>query len=172
MEHLNPLEMKSQVMTDTTIDPEITTFGKSYIVFLLLILNIPIEQIGFLLVTVFVDSFFGVIREIKLKSPLRWEIFIWGIIKKLSILIIPFLIAFFGLAFKVNLIYVVQGFIYIIAANDVISIITNISSIRAGKRFKNIDFIEKGIHFITGVLSNLISAKLGIKVDDKNQEKQ
>lgn len=156
--------MGSRVMfKDNTINPELTSVAKGYVIITLLALNISVEQIGFLLVLVFIDSFFGVIREIKLKAPLSWERFIWGIISKFAILLIPFLIAYFGLAFKVNLVYIVQAFIYIIAANDVISIITNIASIRSGERYKNVDFIEKGIHFLTGFFVNLVNAKLGKK---------
>jgi toxin secretion/phage lysis holin len=146
-----------------TVNPDITSAAKGYVILALLALNISVEQIGFLLVLVFVDSFFGVIREIKLKAPLSWERFIWGITSKFAILLIPFLIAWFGLAFKVNLVYIVQAFIYIIAANDVISIITNIASIRSGQRFKNVDFIEKGIHVLTNFFVNLVNAKLGKK---------
>lgn len=154
--------MESRTMfKEDTVNPEITVAAKAYILFILVALNISVQQIGFLLVLVFIDSFFGVIREIKLKSPLSFEKFIWGIISKFAILLIPFIVAWFGLAFKVNLIYIVQAFIYIIAANDLISIITNIASIRSGERYKNVDFIEKGIHFLTNVFVNLVNTKLG-----------
>jgi hypothetical protein len=147
----------------TTVNPEFTGFAKSYIVLIFMVLNIEIQQIGFLLSLIFVDSFFGVIREIKLKSPLSWDRFVWGMISKFAIMLIPFIIAWFGLVFNVDLIYIVQAFIYIIAANDLISIITNISSIRSGKRFKNVDFIEKAIHYLTSIFVNIVNAKLGKK---------
>ena len=153
--------MESRTMiTNDKISPELTSVAKGYIVVVLLALNISIQQIGFLLVLVFVDSFFGVIREIKLKSQLSWNIFIWGIISKFAILLIPFLIAWFGLAFEVNLVYIVQAFIYIIASNDVISIITNISSIRSGKRYKNVDFIEKAINYLTSIFISMVNSKI------------
>lgn len=140
-----------------TVDGDLTGFSKAFIVMILMILQINPEQVGFLLGLVFVDSFFGVIREVKLKSPLSWERFIWGITSKLAILLIPFVIATFGLVFKVNLVYLVQMFIYIIAANDVLSVITNIASIRSGQRYKNVDFIEKGIHYLTSFFTNMIN---------------
>lgn len=140
-----------------TVDGELTGFSKAFIVMILMILQINPEQVGFLLGLVFVDSFFGVIREVKLKSPLSWERFIWGITSKLAILLIPFVIATFGLVFKLNLVYLVQLFIYIIAANDVISVITNITSIRSGHRYKNVDFIEKGIHYLTDFFINMVN---------------
>jgi hypothetical protein len=149
--------MDKEMLSTNTLDGDLTAIGKTGIVFILVTLNIPIEQVGFLLGLVFVDSFFGVIREIKLKSPLSWERFIWGITSKLAIMLIPFVIATFGLVFKVQLAYLVQLFIYIIAANDVISVITNISSIRSGVRYKNVDFIEKGIHYLTNIFTNMVT---------------
>lgn len=144
------------INTDT-LDSELTALGKGGIVFIFMTLKIPIEQVGFLLGLVFVDSFFGVIREVKLKSPLSWSRFIWGISSKIAIMLIPFVVATFGLVFKVNLVYLVQLFIYIIASNDVISVITNIASIRSGTRYKNVDFIEKGIHYLTSVFTNMVN---------------
>jgi hypothetical protein len=149
--------MDKEMLSTNTVDGDLTAIGKTGIVFILVTLNIPIEQVGFLLGLVFVDSFFGVIREVKLKSPLSWEKFIWGITSKLAIMLIPFVVATFGLVFKVQLVYLVQLFIYIIAANDVISVITNISSIRSGVRYKNVDFIEKGIHYLTNIFTNMVT---------------
>jgi hypothetical protein len=149
--------MQKEMINTDTLDSELTALGKGGIVFIFMTLNIPIEQVGFLLGLVFVDSFFGVIREVKLKSPLSWSRFIWGISSKLAIMLIPFVVATFGLVFKVNLVYLVQLFIYIIAANDVISVITNIASIRSGLRYKNVDFIEKGIHYLTSVFTNMVN---------------
>jgi hypothetical protein len=149
--------MDKEMLSTNTLDGDLTAIAKTGIVFILVTLNIPIEQVGFLLGLVFVDSFFGVIREVKLKAKLSWERFIWGITSKLAIMLIPFVIATFGLVFKVQLAYLVQLFIYIIAANDVISVITNISSIRSGKRFKNVDFIEKAIHYLTETFTNMVT---------------
>ena len=149
--------MDKEMLNSNTLDSDLTAIGKTGIIFIFVTLNIPIEQVGFLLGLVFVDSFFGVIREVKLKSPLSWEKFIWGITSKLAIMLIPFVIATFGLVFKVQLVYLVQLFIYIIAANDVISVITNISSIRSGVRYKNVDFIEKAIHYLTNIFTNMVN---------------
>ena len=144
------------INTDS-LDSDLTGMSKAFIVGVFVTLNINIAQVGFLLGLVFVDSFFGVVREVKLKSPLSWSRFIWGISSKLAILLIPFVVATFGLVFKVNLVYIVQLFIYIIASNDVISVITNIASIRSGVRYKHVDFIEKGIHYLTEFFMNMVN---------------
>jgi hypothetical protein len=150
-------------LSETAINPLISTTAKIYVFISLVMLNIQMSQIGFLLCLIFADSFFGVIREVKLKSPLSWERFIWGMVSKFSILLIPFIVAWFGLAFDLNLVYVVQSFIYVIAANDLISVITNIASIRSGVRYKNVDFVEKGIHYLTSFFINLIKIKISKK---------
>jgi hypothetical protein len=149
--------MQKEMLTTDQFDGDLTATAKAGIIFIFMTLNIPIEQVGFLLGLVFVDSFFGVIREVKLKSPLSWERFIWGITSKMAIMLIPFVIATFGLVFKVQLVYLVHLFIYIIAANDVISVITNISSIRSGVKYKNVDFIEKGIHYLTATFTTMVN---------------
>jgi len=148
---------------ETVANQEITITAKSYVILALMMLNIQVGQLGFLLCLIFVDSFFGVIREVKLKAPLSWERFVWGMVSKFAILLIPFIVAWFGLVFQVDLLYVVQAFIYVIAANDLISVITNIASIRSGVRYKNVDFIEKGIHYLTSFFVNLIKLKTGKK---------
>ena len=148
---------------ETVASPEVTITAKSYVILALMMLNIQVGQIGFLLCLIFVDSFFGVIREVKLKAPLSWERFVWGMVSKFAILLIPFIVAWFGLVFNVDLLYVVQAFIYVIAANDLISVITNIASIRSGVRYKNVDFIEKGIHYLTSFFVNLVKIKIGKK---------
>lgn len=127
---------------------EITTFFKTYILYFLVILNIDPSQMGYLLGMIFLDTISGIIKSIRLKDPLSFSKFIWGMLSKLGILIIPFVIAAFAMLFKVDLFYLVQAFIYIIAVNDLISFITNIASIRSGKRYKNVDFVEKGIHYL------------------------
>lgn len=136
-----------------TLPEHITAFFKLYVLGILLLLNLEASQIGFLLASVFVDSFFGVIKAIRMGGSFEAKRFIWGICKKLSILFIPFALAAFGLLFKINLVYIVQAFIYLIAVNDMISIISNIASIYSGKSYQTVDFIEKGIHLIINWLT-------------------
>jgi len=140
--------MKTKEMSVESLPEDLTTFAKTSILSLLVLLNIEISQMGYLLILILVDSVTGMARAIKLKEGLSFQIFVWGIISKIGILIIPLLIASFALIFKIDLIYLVQAFIYIIATNDLISVITNIASMRSGKKYKNVDFIENGIHLL------------------------
>lgn len=107
--------------------------------------EIPAHHAGYLLAVIFIDSLFGMLKAVKLKVPLNFKTFIWGITAKLSLLLIPFLLASFGLAFGHDLAFLVSSFIYIIAANETVSILSKIITLRTGKDYKNEDYITKAI---------------------------
>jgi hypothetical protein len=144
-------------METETFDQSLTTVIKTSFIYLFLILNIELGQVGYLLILIFVDSLFGVARALKLNEGLSFQVFIWGIGAKIGILLIPFLVAGFGLVFKIELIWLVKAFIYIIAVNDLVSIFASIISIKTKVRHKSVDFIEKGIHALMTFFSRLAS---------------
>lgn len=147
--------MRSVVM-QVNVPEEITTFAKTTFLSFLVLLNLEANQLGYLLILIFIDTFFGLLKSARLKDEISFGRFIWGMLSKLGILLIPLLLASFALFFGINLFFLVQGFIYLIAANDLVSIITNIACIRSAKRYKNIDFIERGIHMLTDYFSTFV----------------
>lgn len=161
--------MKSHEMQIEILPSDLTSFAKTSILAFLVLLNLEVEQMGFLLAAVFVDSFFGVIKSVRFNEKFDNRKFIWGIFKKLSILFIPFMLAGFGLLFQIDLLYIVQAFIYIIAANDVISILANILSIYSGKKYETVDFIEKGIHMMIGTLTTVVETFMAKLTKSKDE---
>jgi len=152
--------MKTKEMPITDTDQDLSIFAKGLIFTLLLALNIEPEKLGYLLILIFIDSVTGVLRAIKLKEGLSFETFVWGISSKLFILAIPLLIAGMALVFQINLSFIVEGMIYIIAVNDFISIITNIGSMRSGKKYKNVDFLELAIGGLRNFFTNKIKGAI------------
>jgi phage-related holin len=108
-------------------------------------LNIPPEQVGYLLTIIFGDSFFGVIKAARLGFDITFKKYIWGVSSKLIVLLIPLLLAYFALTFEHNLTFLLDAFIYLLAANETLGIITKIGSIKSGKDIKDADFIQIGI---------------------------
>ena len=145
--------MQAAEMKIETLEQDLTAYIKTTILSILVLLNMEASQLGYLLIMVFLDSIFGLLRAVKLQEGASWKTFIWGIVLKISILIIPFLLAGFGLVFKMNLFWLVRGFIYLIAVNDLISILASIISMKTGKRYKSVDFIERGIHAMMNIFS-------------------
>jgi len=121
-------------------------------------LNITPEVAGYLLTVIFFDSFLGVLKSLKIGIKFSFNRLTLGMLSKFSLLLIPFLIAFFGLAFGHNLVYVVDAFIYIIAANETVAIISKIGTLRTGKEYKNEDFIAIAIDILRLSIMDKIEA--------------
>ena len=147
-----------KIMKTENLPEQLTAFFKIYILSMLVLLKLEASQIGWLLLAVFIDSFFGVLKSVRLGGNFSYNRFIWGITKKFSILFIPFLLASIGLFFEINMVYVVQAFIYLIVVNDSISILANIGSIYSQRDYQTVDFIEIGIKTLIEVLTKVGNA--------------
>lgn len=108
-------------------------------------------------------------RVIKLKEVFSTFKFFWGVSSKFAILIIPFLVAGFGLVFDFNLNYVVQLFIFGIAANDMVSILANIISIRRGVYIKSEDYITNILEGVRKIFTKILKSQIE-KVNNKLDE--
>ena len=121
-------------------------------------LSISPEVAGYLLTVIFIDSFMGVLKSLKMGIKFDFNRLVLGMISKFTLLLIPFLIAYFGLAFGHNLVYIVDAFIYIIAANETVAIISKIGTLRTGKEYKNEDFIAIAIDILRMFIIKKIDA--------------
>jgi hypothetical protein len=122
------------------------------------LLNIPPEQVGYLLIIIFGDSFFGVIKAARLGFEITFKKYIWGVSSKLIVLLIPLLLSYFALTFEHNLTFLLDAFIYLLAANETLGIITKIGSIKSGKDIKDTDFIQIGISKIQDYFTKFMEA--------------
>jgi hypothetical protein len=156
--------------TQELMDENLSLWLKTGLMTFLVALQIEIQQIGYLLVLVFFDSFFGSMRAIKLKEGFSIVKLWWGILSKLSLLFIPFLLAGFGLVFKINLIWTVEFFIIGIAINDLISIMASMVSMRRGRLVKSQDYIDKMITALMGFFTDFLKTKIDqFKGPEKNE---
>lgn len=148
----------------------VVTFAKTYIIGYLALLNIEANQVGYLLIMVFVDSLFGLLASWRVAEQLSIKRLMFGMTSKLALLIIPFLLAGFGLAFGINLVYLVKGFIYLLATNDLISVIGHCVTLKTGVRYKSIDLIERGISMLTHFLAEKALLFLTPKKDENKPD--
>jgi hypothetical protein len=122
------------------------------------LLNIPPEQVGYLLIIIFGDSFLGMIKAARLGFEITFKKYIWGVSSKLIVLLIPLFLAYFALTFEHNLTFLLDAFIYLLAANETLGIITKIGSIKSGKDIKDTDFIQIGISKIQDYFTKFMEA--------------
>lgn len=149
---------------------ELLTLCKAFIIVGLTYVGIK-EDVFWLMNGAFLfDTIFGLIKSIRLERRITWSIFIWGLVVKYCILFIPFAVAVFvKIIADINMLYVVNFFVIVIIGNELISIITNILSIKVKEDIKNEDFIAMALRalqeffskYIKRIINNIRSEREG-----------
>lgn len=136
---------------------EVLLFIKGLIIVGLAYLGIKEDVFYVLNGAFFFDTLFGLGKAIRLKQKITFDDFIWGILVKYCILFIPFAVAVFAKVIAgANMFYVVNAFIIIIISNELISIITNILSMKVKEDIKNEDFIASALRALQSFFNNYI----------------
>ncbi len=117
-----------------------------YAIFVYLGITTGIVKILFYLMLL--DSFLGVIKALRLGHEFSFKKLGWGMVSKLTILIVPLIVALVGKGLSLNFNFFVVAIINILIVNEGISCITNILTIRTKKLYKNTDFITKLLELI------------------------
>lgn len=120
--------------------------GLFYALFVFLGIKVGIVEVLFYLMVL--DSVLGIVKALRLNHKFSFKVLAWGIVSKLTLLIIPFIVALMakGLDFDFN--YFVIAIMNILIVNEGISCITNILSIKTKKQIENTDYISKMLEAI------------------------
>jgi len=131
-----------------------------YIGFIFLGIKTDVVQILFLLMVA--DSILGAIKAMRLGKRFSFKALGWGMVVKLSILIIPMILALMAKALSFEFKYFVVAVMNVIIVSEGISCITNVIVIKTRKPIENTDFItmmlkalKKGL---TGIVSRLLKS--------------
>ena len=139
----------------TFIEWLFTSFtGWAYILFVFLGMKTDVVRLLFYLMVI--DSVLGVLKSIRLKQRFSFKILLWGMVTKLSILIIPMILALLGKAMTFDFTYFVVAVMNVIIVSEGISCITNIISIKSNKEIENVDYITMMLQVIKKALSKII----------------
>jgi len=113
------------------------------------------------------DSFLGILKAIKLRQKISMKILGWGIVAKLSLLVVPLIIATLGQGLSFDFTFFVIVTVNILIVNEGISCITNIIVIKTGKDVKNTDYITMLLTALRNMLKSQMQ-KLINSIDVKN----
>lgn len=139
--------------------------GGVYALFLYLGMNTDIVKALFILMAI--DSFLGVVKALRLGEKFSFKKLLWGIVTKLSILIIPMVVALVAKGLSFDFKYFVIAVMDIIAASEGISCITNIISIKSKKKIENADYISMLLNAIKKGLTAIVQRALKALEDGK-----
>lgn len=138
----------------------ILSFCKALAYALFLYLGIKTEVVKILFVLMMLDTFIGIIKALRLGEKFSFKKLGWGIVSKLTILIVPMVVALIGKGLHFDLNYFVIAIMSIIIVSEGISIITNVLAIRQKKDINNDDYItlllkavrKQFIHLVTRLI--------------------
>lgn len=144
---------------------------KSLLYALFIYLGIKTGIVKILFYLMVIDSVLGVLKALSLKEKISLKKLIWGMVSKLSVLIIPMILALMAKGLSLDFNYFVVIVLDILIVNEGISCITNILSIKTKKKIENTDYITKMIEAIRRGLMNVINRLLG-NIEDSNSDKK
>ncbi len=142
--------------------------AKSLLYALFIFLGIKTGTVMVLFALMTVDSLLGIIKALRLGKKFSFKILAWGAVSKLTILIIPMILALMGRGLSFDFTYFVVVVLNIIIVSEGLSCITNIISIKTKKQVENSDYITVLLNTIRKALTKMVNKFLGVLTDGKN----
>tara|TARA_R110000737_G_C14624761_1_gene494673 strand:+ start:67556 stop:68044 length:489 start_codon:yes stop_codon:yes gene_type:complete len=160
------IDLESPIFGKTA---EVITYIKTFLYGIFLFLDIDVNIVKILAIIMAVDTVLGIIKAIRLKQKVSFKKLVWGMITKVSVLIVPMILALVAKALSFDFTWFVNAVLNILVLAEAFSSISNIISIKEGKQIENQDFITKLLHTIRIGLSNMINRLFNtINPEDKN----
>lgn len=143
---------------------------KSCVYGLFVFLGIKTGTVEVLFYLMIIDSVLGIAKAIRLGYKFSFKRLGWGMVTKISLLVIPMILALIGKGLDYNFTKFVVAAMNILVVNEGISCVTNIISIKTKKAIENTDYITRLLHVIHKALSLLIDRFLTVIEGSKNEQ--
>jgi cobalamin biosynthesis protein CobD/CbiB len=148
---------------------EVTATVKTFLYGIFIFLDIDVNIVKILAILMAIDTVLGVIKSIRLNRKVSFKRLVWGMITKVSVLIVPMVLALTAKALSFDFSWFVNAVLNILVLSEAFSAITNVISIKEGKELQNTDFITKLLHSVRNGLSSIINKLFNtINPEDKN----
>jgi len=134
------------------------------------LVNINYDLAIFLFAAMMFDMGSGVVKAIVLKEKVSPKIFMLGFIAKLMLLVIPFTVAVLGIALNMEFTWTADLAIRVLLANECLSILANILSVKNKKKVENIDLVSIFIGWIRKTAISTFEKFLNKNVNQREDE--
>lgn len=146
------------------------TFLKTLIYPLFIYLGIRGDVVEVLYWIMMLDMILGMMKALRL-DVFNMKVLIWGFVIKLSILIIPFLVALIAKGLSLDFSKFVNTIIQILIINEGISCFSNIISIKKKEVVKNADYVTMILQVIKKGLSGAVERMIKVSEAMINNKK-
>ena len=130
-------------------------------------LDIPVEIFNILITFILFDTFFGVLKSWRLKKKVSFKILLWGFCLKISILLLPLIIALLAKGLQLDFISLITVTIKILILSEFYSCIGNIYAIKNKKELNKFDVISVLLMSFRAMTKNYLQKAL-IKIEKSN----
>ena len=137
-----------------------------YILFVYLGIETGIVKVLFWMMVL--DSVFGVIKALRLGQKFSFKILGWGMVTKLTMLVVPMVLALMGKGLSFDFNYFVVAVLNILIVNEGISCITNMISIKTGKKVENTDYITRLLEVVRKALAAMLHRLFSVLENPNN----
>lgn len=134
---------------------------KSLLYALFVYIGIDKDVAMILFVLMMIDSGLGIVKALRLGYKFSFRRLAWGIVIKLTLLVVPMIVALVGKGLGMDFKLFVVAIINILIVNEGISCVTNILSAKTKKVIENTDFVTKLLELIRKAFTALIQRLLG-----------
>ena len=141
--------------------------GAAYALFVWLGIKTGTVKVLFYLMVL--DSFLGAMKALRLGYKFSFKKLGWGAVSKLSLLLIPMILALIAKGLDMDFGLFVVAAINILIVAEGISCFTNILSIKTKKQIENGDYITQMLHALRKILTGYLQRSLGVLEDDKDK---
>lgn len=134
-------------------------------------LGIDGSVVEILFILMCVDTILGSIKAVYLGNKFSFKKLLWGMVTKLSVLVIPMVIALVAKGLSFDFKWFVLAVLNILIVAEGFSAISNILSIKTKKNVENVDFISMMLKTIRVSLANLVQRLLAnIEINKTDKE--
>jgi len=105
-------------------------------------LDVPLDIFNILVSFILLDTIFGILKAYRLGQNVRMKLLLWGLCLKISILLLPLIVALLAKGVRLDFVLFIDIVIRILILSEAYSVFGNIYAIKNKKELKKIDVIS------------------------------
>jgi len=132
-------------------------------------LEIDVNVVMVLAYLMLADTIVGLIKAGRLEQTISFKKLIWGMITKVSVLIVPMVLALVAKGLSFDFKWFVNAVLDILVVAEGFSVISNVIAIKEKKEVENSDIITKLLNAVRNGMARIINGLMNT-IDPKQQD--
>lgn len=135
-------------------------------------LEIDVNVVIVLSYLMLADTIVGVIKAVRLGETISFKKLIWGMVTKVSVLIVPMVLALVAKGLSFDFKWFVNAVLDILVVAEGFSVISNVIAIKEKKEVENSDIITKLLNAVRKGMARIINGLMNTIDPEEDNKKQ